>query len=161
MRGHVLDCEAGDKIIFIREISHCPQQVRRDGFGACFDAELHSPFCAVLVAYIEFWVRASFGFLEESHSAVRLITLAARTIEEIARCNIDWIAPKDSEVCGGCLAFGWSLATAADTASKINSATFARVRRIQNPRCRTWMLTFFVRVPEIGGQNTVQSRRSA
>src|SRR5438067_13150846 len=83
MRGHVLDCEAGDKIIFIREISHCPQQVRRDGFRACFDAELHSPFCAVLVAYIEFWVRASFGFLEKRHGAVRLITFATLAIEEI------------------------------------------------------------------------------
>src|SRR5438034_546018 len=97
MRGHVLDCEAGDKIIFIREISHCPQQVRRDGFRTCFDAELHSPFCAVLVAYIEFWVRASFGFLEKRHGAVRLITFATLAIEEIARCNIDWIAPERSE----------------------------------------------------------------
>src|SRR2546422_9174604 len=95
MKGHVLDCEAGDKIIFIREISHCPQQVRRDGFGACFDAELHSPFCAVLVAYIEFWVRPSFGFLEKRPGAVRLTTLATLAIDEIARCNIVCIAPED------------------------------------------------------------------
>src|SRR5438093_13506607 len=94
--GHVLDCESWAKIIFIRVISLCTPQVRRDGFRACFDAELHSPFCAVLVAYIEFWVRASFGFLEKRHGAVRLITFATLAIEEIARCNIDWIAPKDS-----------------------------------------------------------------
>src|SRR5919108_1294448 len=96
MLWHVLDGEAGNKIVFIRKISDSPEQVSCSNFRAGFDAELGPPLCAVLVSNIEFWVCASFVFFEKSHDAVRLITLAARTIEKIAGRDITGIAPQHS-----------------------------------------------------------------
>src|SRR6266566_3041496 len=161
MRGHVLDCEAGDKIIFIREISHCPQQVRRDGFRACFDAELHPPPCAILVADIEFWVGASFVFLEESHSAVRLITFATLAIEEIARCNIDWIAPEDRRSLWSLLGLWPVFGDGRGYRQQNEQRNICSSPAHSEPSLQDLDAHFFVRVPEIGGQNTVQSRRSA
>src|SRR2546430_14961887 len=82
-------------------------------------------------------------------------------IEEIARCNIDWIAPKDRRSLWRLLGLWLVFGDGRGYRQQNEQGNICSSPAHSEPRCRTWMLTFFVRVPEIGGQNTVQSRRSA
>src|SRR5579863_9111763 len=94
MARQTLDMQIFKKVVFIREIPGRPYQARGCNLGARFGAQLHFPLDSVLVADVELGVGALHVFLNESKCSTRLMARAARSVNQIARCDVGRIAPE-------------------------------------------------------------------
>src|SRR5262249_47038379 len=94
---HSLNLNVREKVVFVGEIPHGPQQASRHGLWPSFLPQLDAPFGAILVANVELGAGSFqvFFYVSENRGG-RSVFFSSFTVKKVARDDVAGIAPENS-----------------------------------------------------------------